>query len=55
MSIEHLKILKYYTFLKNHDFFLLFEVYKCKNNDKKTFQEKESTEILKILILVKNI
>ena len=54
VSIENLKHLKISHFLEKT---LVVSIIcsKCKNEDEKLFQEKESTEILKILGLIENI
>ena len=52
VSIENLKILKYHTFPKKHQFFLLFTV-SAKMKMKKIFKEEESVEILKFFGLLK--
>ena len=52
--MEDLKTAKYYTFLEEQQFFLLFaESVRIKM--KKIFKNEESFEILKILDLVENI
>ena len=51
--IENLKILKYHTFSKKHSFSIVCR--KLENEDAKIFKEEESTEILIILGLIKNI
>ena len=48
------KTLKKYTFLKKK-FTSFYYCSKCGNEDEKIFKEEESTEILEVLGLIKNI
>ena len=54
VSKENLKNLKYHTYQKKHQFFLLVAV-SARIKMKKIFKKEESIKILKIIGLIKNI